>query len=93
MKQKEGSRYNDCSFIDANVDQLAGAGTRTSHRFTAIPTSFARVRRLMREGASYSLSGIVFAASTKVINNRRASWNTQRSAIRVSWFRDSASGL
>src|SRR6202035_24558 len=81
------------SFSDANVDQPALVGARTSYRFADIPTSFARVRRLIREGASYSFFGIVFVASTKALNNWRASWNTQRSAIRVSWFRDSASGL
>jgi len=52
----------------------------------------APVRRSLQH-LSDSLFGIVFVASTKVINNWRASWNTQRLAIRVSWFRDSASGL
>jgi len=31
-----------------------------------------------------------FVPSTKVLNNWKASWNTQRSATQVSWFRDSA---
>jgi threonine dehydrogenase-like Zn-dependent dehydrogenase len=52
----------------------------------------APVRRSLQH-LSYSLFGIVCVASAKVINNWRASWNTQRLAIRVSWFRDSASGL
>jgi hypothetical protein len=95
VKQREGHHDNEnvhrphriaYSFIDTNVDRAALVGTLTSRRFAAIPTLFARVRRLMREGASYSL----FVASTKVINNWRASWNSQRLAIRVSWFRDSA---
>jgi hypothetical protein len=67
VKQREGHHDNEnvhrphripYSFIDTNVDQAALVGTLTSHRFAAIPTLFARVRRLMREGASYSLSAL-----------------------------------
>jgi hypothetical protein len=57
MKQREGPhdnekvhRQNGYSFSDANVDQQALVGARTSHRFAAIPTPFAQFRRLMREG-------------------------------------------
>src|SRR6202035_3621711 len=74
MKQREEPPDNDSaqtapngySFSDANVHQPALVGARTSYRFADIPTSFARVRRLMREGASYSLFGIVFVASANV---------------------------
>jgi hypothetical protein len=62
------------------------------HEYYGVGGGPAPVRRSLQH-LSYSLFGIVCVASAKVINNWRASWNTQRLAIRVSWFRDSASGL
>jgi hypothetical protein len=57
------------------------------------------LRRRVGQCNGLPVFGIVFVAflkfcrctSTKVLNNWRTSWNTQRSAIRVSWFRNSAS--
>src|SRR3984893_14542793 len=97
MKQREGPhdnekvhRPNGYSFSDANVDQQALVGARMSHPLRGYPHP---VRSGLSFDAQRGLFGIFFVASTNVLNNWRASWNTQRSAIRVSWFRDSASGL
>src|ERR1700726_1588916 len=68
------------------LEHVHNTASRLSHLVRSVPSLDAR-RRPTLFSALFSLH------PQRVLNNWRASWNTQRSAIRVSWYRDSASGL